>query len=135
MKNKNNRITRTDDQMALEYAIYMIAGSYFAGTTCTNTPWERKLRAAYWGMKPENQYRIEELCELYMEKNLADRLPENFRTEHVRVRMIPCRRLSQTELRFEGRDFILRMRGEYRGRKSRIRGQIWKRKEAACGPV
>ena len=130
------KVTKTDDQTAFEYILYMIADSYFDKTECTNSALERKMRSRYWGMKPETQYRAEALCDAYVREKLLSTLPEAFRKDRVQVRLIPYARCARYEIRFESWEYILRLRGEYKGRKSKISCQLWRLKgEHKAGPV
>lgn len=65
-----NSISVTKSQENLNYAIYMIGGSYFEKTSCSNTRLETRLRVQYMEQKQEKQAALEEECIKYFEEKL-----------------------------------------------------------------
>jgi hypothetical protein len=117
----------TDSQTAFEYVIYMIVGSYFKKTKCSNELLERKMRLQYCEQKLENQYSMEETCISYVEKTLLPVLPADFWNNEMQVRLIVDRHSGRTEIRFICPKYIFRVRGIYKGRKSELTQELWNR--------
>lgn len=111
------RMKLTDNQMALEYAMYMIASSYFKHATCRNRLLEQRMLIQYKEQKLDNQYRFEETCIAYME-NLVKKLPGKILTDDTEVHFVPGRH----EVHFESDKHILVFRCLSKGRKISIRG-------------
>jgi hypothetical protein len=118
----------TDNQIALEYAMYMMVGSYFDNTVCKNYLQEKKMRVQYVEQKKENQYLLEDICIAYVEKNLVPNLPDDFWKRNMKVRFVVNHRTNQIEIRFSDLKYILRIWGEYNGKNSKIFHQIWMKK-------
>lgn len=120
----------TDDQVAFDYAIYMMVGSYFDKTECTNTLQEKKMRLQYCEQKLENQYRMEELCIDYVERELAPKLPENFWRQQVQVHFAAGHGAGRPGIWFVCPEYILRVSGIYKGRKSIISCMLWEKRKS-----
>lgn len=69
-----NKMKLTNDQTAFDYALYMIASSYFEKATCRNHLLEQKMLVQFKEQKLNSQYAMEETCIRYMEE-LEKRLP------------------------------------------------------------
>lgn len=110
----------TDDQVAFDYVIYMMVGSYFDKTECMNTLQEKKMRLQYCEQKQANQYRMEELCIDYVEKELLPALPESFWHRQVQVYFVAGHGTGRHGIRFVSPEYTLCISGEYRGRDSRL---------------
>ena len=67
-----------DEQLALDYIIYMMMGSFFEKTKAASAWRERILRLQYQLLPQRIQYEIEEDCEHYFEKKILSELPEDF---------------------------------------------------------
>lgn len=65
-----NSISITKSQENLNYAIYMIGGSYFEKASCSNTRLETRLRVQYMEQKQEKQVALEEECIKYFGEKL-----------------------------------------------------------------
>ena len=63
-------ISITKSQENLNYAIYMIGGSYFEKASCSNTRLETRLRVQYMEQKQEKQAALEEECIKYFGEKL-----------------------------------------------------------------
>lgn len=113
----------TDNQTAFDYATYMIVGSYFKKTTCTNSILEKRMRLQYCEQKLDNQYRMEEQCIRFVEQELLPTLPSNLWNQEVKVRFVRSSD-GRTELRFEGPGHTLRVRGVYRGKQSELSAKL-----------
>ena len=109
MKNTNN----TNNQIAFDYAIYMIVGSYFAKTKCNNPILEKRMRLHYCEQKLDNQYRMEESCIRYVEKILLKKLPSQLWESEMQVSILPLPE-GGSEIRFYDPKNILRIRGCYK---------------------
>ena len=114
----------TDNQVAFDYAVYMIVGSYFSKAKCTNPLLERGMRLQYCEQKLNDQYHMEDICIRYVEKELLKILPSRFWENEMQVRILP-QSVGGSEIQFLGPDFILRVRGSYSGKKSRIFHELW----------
>lgn len=67
-----------DEQLAFDYTIYMIMGSFFDKTKAAVPGKERRLRLLYLLLPQKRQYAIEEDCERYFERKILPELPESF---------------------------------------------------------
>ena len=110
----------TDNQTAFEYTIYMIVGSYFKKTTCLSTLQERSMRLQYCEQKLENQYRMEDVCISYVERELLSKLPESFWNREMEVHFVKECSGGISEIRFTSDDCILWIRGLYEGKHSEL---------------
>lgn len=117
----------TDNQTAFEYAMYMIAASYFGKAKCLSWLQERKMRVQYLEQKVNNQYKMEEICIAQMDK-LIEKLPFNPATQEVEVKLIHHPKQNITEIRFANAEFTLSLTGTYKGRGTRIKHRIAFRK-------
>ncbi|MBR1757407.1 MAG: hypothetical protein IJ744_01595 [Lachnospiraceae bacterium] len=116
-----------NNQLAFDYALFMIAGSYFEKAVCPHSLWERKLSQAYKGAKTDTQVRMEALCIRYAEVELLPTLPPEIWKQEVSVRLIPTTDGKRTVVQFVGENFILRLQALYRGGKSRVFHELWER--------
>ena len=67
-----------DEQMALDYIIYMMMGSFFDKTRAASTWKEKILHLRYQLLNPKTQYSLEKDCERYFEKKILPNLPKDF---------------------------------------------------------
>lgn len=78
-------LTRTEQQNAMDYIVYMIIGSYFASAKA-RTGWrENGMRLRYCLLGQGKQYDLEECCDKYFEEVLSDKIPEKFLEKKVDV--------------------------------------------------
>lgn len=70
---KMRMISVSKNQENLNYAIYMIGGSYFEKASCSNTRLETRLRVQYMEQKQEKQAALEEECIKYFEKKAVEK--------------------------------------------------------------
>lgn len=111
------KMNLTNDQAALEYALYMIVGSYFPKTIREKSKFqEQKLFLYYQEQKRENQYFLEEQCIRYAEHTLLPMIPEKIWEQKVEVHF---RRVKGAKrcICFKGKDFVLAVSAEYKGRR------------------
>lgn len=123
MKNTNN----TNNQIAFDYAIYMIVGSYFAKAKCNNPILEKRMRLHYCEQKLDNQYRMEESCIRYVEKILLKELPNQLWESEMQVSILSLPE-GGSEIRFCNPNNILRMKGYYTGKNPQLSHELWIKK-------
>jgi len=109
----------TDNQTALEYAIYMMVGSYFKKAKCTSPILEKKMKVQYAEQKADNQYRMEEICIRFAEEELVPKLPKGYLDSEVKVRFLG-QGSDDRRIVFEAPNFTFTIRGDYRGRKTKL---------------
>ena len=78
------KMSFTNNQTAFEYALYMIAGSYFDKATCKSKLIERNMLLQYKEQKIDKQYQMEDMCIRFMNK-LAHNLPRNYFKQNMEV--------------------------------------------------
>lgn len=116
-------------QSSLEYALYMIASSYFDECTVTSKRMEEKLFLYYCEEKADNQYLFEDMSIRYMD-SLKKKLPEDFFKRKVNVKILKHKDFP-TEIVFSSPDMRMSLICEYAGKKSRIFHRIRIRKKPA----
>lgn len=79
---------KANKMMAFEYAVYMMAGSYFKKTICKNSLLEDKLRLHYLELKLDDQIAMENKVIQYMNKVVCPSLPRDFFKQEVRVKFM-----------------------------------------------
>ena len=114
----------TDDQTAFEYALYMMAASYFKKTTCVSQLLERKMLLQFKEQKLNTQYQMEEICIEFMD-NLAKTLPAGFFRQDMEVQLNKRNAAGLTEIIFMNEKSAITFKGKYAGKKSQIEYQIW----------
>lgn len=112
----------TNNQTAFEYALYMIAASYFDKAACETKYTEKSMLLQYKEQKIDKQYQMEEICIKFMDK-LEKILPENVFRQEVQVQLRKSKG-KLTEILFRGKNNILSFRGIYAGKRSQIEYQI-----------
>lgn len=116
------KMNLVNNQAAFEYALYMIASSYFESTKCRNAALEKKLLLSYRELKKESQFLMEDNCIRFMNK-LVKKLPHSVFDENVLVELRRAEN-APTEILFIGKNHILSFMGIYGGRHSKINCQI-----------
>lgn len=101
-------------QMATDYIVYMMVGSYFVKTICSSKTKEKRLFLYYKDIKDSIQYEIEEKCINYVEKKMIKELPPQIWKERVSVTLksnlvIP----SKTDIVFAGNGWRLNISSDY----------------------
>lgn len=112
-------------QMSLDYAIYMIVGSYFGKAVCCTTFMEKKLHLMYGQESLSTQYFLEEICDRYVKQNILPEFPAMER-QNVEVFIERKPGSSVTSIIFEGKGFELIIRDEHQGRKCKITHSLCK---------
>lgn len=84
--NKNERIRQ--QQMAFDYAMYMIVASYYKSAKCCTCLQEDKMYIRYQELKAQQQYEMEEQCIAFVEKNLTHIMSPEIWNEVVKVKLI-----------------------------------------------
>lgn len=111
------KMSFTNEQVAFEYALYMIAGSYFEATSCSMSRiQEKKMFLNYMEQKKETQYKMEESCLSFVEKKLLSKVPEGIWRQKVEVRVLKRKEEDKAIICFVGEDFVLAVKGEYLGK-------------------
>lgn len=116
----------TNNQIAFDYAIYMIVGSYFRKTTCKNDLQEKRMRLHYCEQKVNNQYRMEDICISYVEKKLMKTLPKEIWDEEMEVHFI-FEKSGSVRILFVGKNYSLLIWGKY---KEKIKNILLKSEKA-----
>ena len=113
-----------DSQRAFEYALYMIASSYFNKTVCKSTLLESNMYIKYKEQKLKIQFHMEEMCIKYMEK-LIRKAPKDFFNQDMEVYFRKRKSDSLIEILFVNNDFIMTFLGLYEGDNSVIQYRVW----------
>ena len=122
------RMNFTNNQVAFEYALYMMLGSYFDKAVCKNKLLEKKMYVQYLEQKERNQILMEDICIKYVEKKLIPDFPKKFWEQEVEVKFAPTHIEGLQEIQFHGKDYILYVGGIYRGKaNTRLSYQVKKR--------
>lgn len=116
----------TNNQTAFEYALYMMAASYFDRTVCTSRLTERNMLLQYKKQKLNKQYQMEDTCIEFMD-GLVKKIPADFFNRSVEAKL---NRMESglTEIIFGDAQSFIVFRALYAGKKSKIQYQIWKKK-------
>ncbi len=123
----------TDNQTAFDYAIYMIASSYFKSASCDSKILERSMLLQYKEQRLDNQYLMEEICIRYM-NDLVKKLPEFIFSSDMKVKLKRQGNGQPVEIYFINDKFIIGFAGTYKGRDSFIDYQIWTKKSKKFKP-
>lgn len=99
-----------DEQMAFEYAIYMIVGSYFKKATAKNKIQETDRRVMYGEERNDEQYRMEKACMDFVKEKLS-KVPSAFWQEEMKVSFTPVDGFKAKIIRFEGEKYVLYVAG------------------------
>lgn len=89
-----------DEQLALDYTIYMMMGSFFDKTKAASTWREKILRMRYQLLPQKTQYELEEDCERYFEKKVLPELPEDFLKGKTSVHWVESKNKKYTAVVF-----------------------------------
>lgn len=96
---------------ATAYTIYMMFGSYFKKAVCTSKIKENKLKVAYKEQKRDNQIRLEERCEDYIEQHIVSEVPTEIFEDMVEVRFYDYSERGAI-VTFTGFDWVIKMWAE-----------------------
>lgn len=112
---EQRREASLNNQLAFDYAAYMIIGSYFTKATCKTPNQEKRLFIRYNDLKADKQVDLENLCTRYVDNELYDLLPKYFWNQEVTVRLIGSIGKNNTTIIFEGEEDSLYIEGLYDG--------------------
>jgi len=112
-------------QEAFDYALYMMATSYFGKATCKSGLHEKKLCIAYRETKEKFQYLMEDLVIDFLEKEILPQLPKEIMEQPTTVYLFREKESPCTEIRLCIGDYILRLAAIYRGKKTEFKHQLW----------
>jgi len=87
-KEERRAENRRNQRMLLDYALYMMVSSYFKKATCTTPMQEGKLYYQYKELGPDKEIEAEEWCDLFIQLNLLDRIPQSFWDSNVEIALI-----------------------------------------------
>ena len=122
------KMNLTNNQKAFEYAVYMIASSYFKTCKCKSKILEKNLFLQYQEQKINSQYEMEEICICFMEE-LSQKLPKDFFEQDMEVHFIR-REKTPLEILFKNEKYIMSFSGRYAAKNSLIDYSVWKKKIA-----
>lgn len=112
-------------QNALDYVIYMMAGSYFKKAECSSKLYEKKLCISYRETKERLQFQMEDIVIDYVEKEILPQLPADISQQSAQVQLVHTPGALCTEIRLCFGDYILRIAAVYKGSKTKIQHQLW----------
>lgn len=116
----------TNNQTAFEYALYMIAASYFDKSACLSEITEKNMLLQYKEQKLNSQYQMEEICIEFMD-NLVSKIPSWFFKRSVAVKLNKTAS-GKTEIVIGDKQSFIVFHALYAGKKSQIQYQIWCKK-------
>lgn len=116
----------TTKQAAFDYALYMIASSYFDKTVCKSKLIERNMVVQYKEQKTDIQYKMEDICIKFMD-SLEQKLPVGFFRQEMTVRLRREKAGAPTEIIFENGRFTLSFYGICVGKKYKVDCKFWKK--------
>lgn len=114
-------VIKADLQKSFEYAIYMIVGSYFKKTVCRNAQKEGAMHINYAETASAIQYEMEAFCDKRAERILHGKAGV-LSKETSEVSFLQTNE-SCAEIRFTGKDVIIRVMGIYRKEGGKIRAE------------
>ena len=115
-------ISVSKNQENINYAIYMIGGSYFKKASCSNTRLETRLRVQYMEQKQEKQAALEEKCIKYFEEKLL----KNKALDDVWKQSVDCE-FTAHGIRFLGTEYALCVTAEAKGKEVKFFCQLFKK--------
>lgn len=121
---KNTYISKKPE--AFEYALYMIAGSYFHKTVCKSHLMADSLCVKYKENKLEDQYHMEEICIRYMD-SLAEKLPSQLFAADAKVFLV--KETEGVKLNFQTEAYRLTFRCQRHGKRRRISCAVYAQAE------
>lgn len=113
----------TNNQTSFEYALYMIASSYFDKATCKSGVLERKMLIQYKELKLDKQYQMEEICISFMDELVA-KMPKHFFNRNVTVKLNRIHS-GLTEIIFIDKHIVFALQAKYAGKKPTIKYRTW----------
>ena len=114
----------TNNQTAFEYALYMIAGSYFDKAVCKSKLIERNMLLQYKEQRIDRQYQMEDICIHFM-KGLEKRLPKEYFKQNMEVHLVRHGAGKPMEIMFVNDTCMIEFICKYAGKKSQIDYRVW----------
>lgn len=121
------KLKLTNKQKAFEYAMYMIAASYFEKAQCRNIFLEKNLFMQYQEQKKDNQYQMEEISIAFMD-DLQQKLPSRFFQQSVKV-YLRKNKNDLVQILFVSEKNILILEGRYQEEETTIKYKILRKKK------
>lgn len=115
-------------QMAFDYAMYMMASSYFQKATCKTKYQEGKMIIRYLQLSKEEQYEMEDFCIQYIEEVLLHHVNPMVWKEDVTVKLIGKEKSDRTLLQFEGDKYSICVKTVYKSDTPIVKSFIRKKK-------
>lgn len=122
------KMNLTNNQVAFEYAIYMMVSSYFKTSRCTSKILEQSMRLQYVEQKERTQLQMEDTILSFIEKKMVPLLPESIWDEDVKVIFQPSDDKELNHILFVGKDKVLEVHCLYKGSRSKIQYSFWNKK-------
>ncbi len=115
----------SNPQVAFDYALYVMASSAFAKTTCKSTLLEKNMLLQFREQKLNTQYQMEDICIALLKKEVR-RFPKSLRRQEMTVHL---RKRSgfPTEVLFVSPRYIVSFCGTYAGKNSKLSCRVWER--------
>lgn len=113
------KINFTNNQTAFEYALYMIAASYFDKAVCKSKFIERKMLVQYKEQKLSSQYRMEDICIDFME-GFVKSVSSDFFHQDMDVYLAKKSINAPFEIVFKNNRYCISFIAKYSGNKSKI---------------
>lgn len=102
----------SNNNKSIAYAIYMMMGSYFKKAVCKSEILRKNLLLVYAETKRDNQIRLEERCENYIENFIVPNVPDEIFQDMVEVYFVNNKETNTLEVIFVGFDWKITMWGD-----------------------
>lgn len=120
-------MNKTEKQRAFDYSMYVMLSSYFNKTFCSTNMQQKKLCLAYQELKDTEKQQFDEKSIQLIEKELRPNLPNWFFNQQMKILLIGNEE-ECTEIRFQNRYYILRVKALYDKKKPVLAYEVWKQK-------
>lgn len=121
------KMNLTNSQVAFDYALYMMATSAFAKTTCKSTILEKNMLLQYKEQKLNTQYQLEELCFALLKKEVR-KFPKSLRRQEMTVHL--RKKVGYpTEVLFVSPRYIVSFYGTYAGKRTKLVCRVWEKSQ------
>ena len=121
-------MNKTEKQRAFDYSMYVMLSSYFNKTVCSTNMQQQKLCLAYQELKDTEKQQFDEKSIQLIEKELLPNLPKWFFDQQMRILLLGNEEEEGTEIRFQNRYYILRIKAFYDRKKPVLAYEVWKQK-------
>lgn len=119
----------TNSQIAFEYAIYMMVGSYFKSARCKSRLLEQSMKLQYLEQKERVQLQMEDTVISFVEKKMVPLLPQDLWGEDVKVIFEPSEDKELNHVLFVGKKSVLEVHCIYQGTRSKIQYSFWNKRQ------